>query len=149
MTGEGGDEWLTVGPEYMVDLLRRFDLAGLNRDAWDDPALVRHQPDAASAQYALAFRWASLLASWGRDLLRRAAPGRLFAHRLSQLEARSPAWVSPSPELRVSCAIAWNAGTAESLKTSEPSGPFGFYLSSLPSGFSPPVAVAGLRGGVS
>ena len=26
VTGEGGDEWLTVGPEYMVDLLRSGDL---------------------------------------------------------------------------------------------------------------------------
>ena len=59
MTGEGGDEWLTVGPEYMVDLLRRFDLAGLNRMLGTILRSYRHQPDLASVQYALAFRRAA------------------------------------------------------------------------------------------
>ena len=57
-----------------------------------------------------------LLASWGRDLLRHAAPRHLFAHRLSQLEARSPAWVSPAPDLQRELRDRMERWTAESLE---------------------------------
>ncbi len=139
MTGEGGDEWLTVGPEYMVDLLRRFDLAGLHRML--GTILRSYDTSRTLLLYNMLWRFGGrpLLASWGRDLLRHAAPKRLFAHRLSQLEARSPAWVTPAPDLRRELRDRMERWTAESLETPEPSGPFGFYLSTLPGGFLHPL----------
>ena len=139
MTGEGGDEWLTVGPEYMVDLLRRFDLAGLNRML--GTILRSYDTNRTLLLYNMLWRFCGrpLLASWGRDLLRHAAPKQLHAHRLSQLEARSPAWVSPSPDLQRELRVRMERWTDESLKVPEPSGPFGFYLSTLPAGFLHPL----------
>ncbi len=139
MTGEGGDEWLTVGPEYMVDLVRGFDFVGLRRML--GTILRSYDTNRTLLLYNMLWRFCGrpLLASWGRDLLRHTAPKRLFAHRLSQLEARSPAWVSPSPDLQRELRVRMERWTAESLEVPEPSGPYGFYLSTLPGGFLHPL----------
>ena len=139
MTGEGGDEWLTVGPEYMVDLVRGFDFAGLRRML--GTILRSYDTNRTLLLYNMLWRFCArpLLASWGRDLLRHAAPKQLHAHRLSQLEARSPAWVSPSPDLQRELRVRMERWTAESLEVPEPSGPFGFYLATLPAGFLHPL----------
>lgn len=139
MTGEGGDEWLTVGPEYMVDLIRGFDIAGLNRML--GTVLRSYDTNRTLLFYNMLWRFGGrlLLASWGRDALKRFAPHRLFQHRLAALEARSPVWVSPSAELQRELRTRMERWTDESLQTAEPSGPFGFYLSMLPGGFLHPL----------
>ena len=139
MTGEGGDEWLTVGPEYMVDLVRGIRCRRARRML--GTILRSYDTNRTLLLYNMLWRFGArpLLASWGRDLLRHAAPKQLHAHRLSQLEARSPAWVSPSPDLQRELRVRMERWTDESLKVPEPSGPFGFYLSTLPAGFLHPL----------
>ncbi len=139
MTGEGGDEWLTVGPEYMVDLLRGFDIAGLRLML--GTVLRSYDTSRSLLLYNMLWRFAArpLLASYGRDALRRVAPGRLAKHRLGQLEERSPDWVTPDPELQRELRARMEKWTAESLEEPEPRGPYAFYLSTLPGGFLHPL----------
>ena len=139
VTGEGGDEWLTVGPEYMVDLLRGGDFRGLHRML--GTILRSYDTSRSLLLYNMLWRFGGrpLLASWGRDALRRVAPRRLFERRVRQLESRSPAWVAPEPELQREVRDRIERWTAESLQEPEPSGAFGFYLSKLPGGFLHPL----------
>lgn len=139
MTGEGGDEWLTVGPEYMIDLLRSLDVAGLRLML--GTVLRSYDTSRSLLLYNMLWRFAArpLLASYGRETLRRVAPGRLARHRLGQLEARSPDWVSPDPELQRELRTRMERWTAESLEEPEPRGPYAFYLSTLPGGFLHPL----------
>jgi hypothetical protein len=80
-----------------------------------------------------------LLASWGRSALRRMAPARLVRHRLAQLEARSPEWVVPDPDLQRQLRQRMEAWTDASFNEPEPSGPYGFYLATFPHGFVHPL----------
>jgi asparagine synthetase B (glutamine-hydrolysing) len=139
VTGEGGDEWLTVGPEYMVDLLRGGDLRGLHRML--GTILRSYDTSRSLLLYNMLWRFGGrpLTASWGRSAMRRVAPRRLFDRRVRQLESRSPAWVSPEPELRREIRERIERWTAESLREPEPHGRFGFYLSKLPGGFLHPL----------
>lgn len=139
VTGEGGDEWLTVGPEYMVDLLRGADLAGLRRML--GTILRSYDTSRGLLLYNMLWRFGGrpLLASTGRDIVKRVAPRQMFGRRVRQLEDRSPAWVSPEPALRREVRERIERWTAESLEQPEPRGPFAFYLSTLPGGFVHPL----------
>ena len=139
MTGEGGDEWLTVGPEYMVDLIRGGDLGGLRRML--GTILRSYDTSRSLLLYNMLWRFGGrpLAASWGRDTLRRVAPRRLFDRRVRQLEDRSPAWVSLEPALRSEVRERIERWTTESLDQPEPRGPFAYYLSTLPGGFVHPL----------
>ena len=139
VTGEGGDEWLTVGPEYMVDLLRSGDVAGLRRML--GTILRSYDTSRSLLLYNMLWRFCGrpLAASWGRDVLRRVAPRQLFDRRVRQLEQRSPPWVSPDPSLRREVRDRIEQWTSESLEQPEPRGPFAFYLSTLPGGFVHPL----------
>ena len=137
--GDGGDEWLTVAPEYMVDLIRKGDVAGIASTV----STVLKSYDLGRAQLAYNMLWTHgfrlLLASWGRSVLRRMAPARLARHRLAQLEARSPEWVVPDPDLQRQLRERMEAWTDTSLNEPEPSGPYGFYLATFPHGFVHPL----------
>ena len=139
VTGEGGDEWLTVGPEYMVDLLRSGDLAGLRRML--GTILRSYDTSRSLLLYNMLWRFGGrpLAASWGREVLRRLAPRQLFDRRVRQLEHRSPSWVSPEPSLQREVRERIERWTSESLEQPEPRGPFAFYLSTLPGGFVHPL----------
>ena len=69
--GDGGDEWLTVAPEYMVDLIRKGDAAGIASMV----STVLKSYDLSRAQLVYNMLWTHgfrlLLASWGRSALRR------------------------------------------------------------------------------
>ena len=82
MTGEGGDEWLTVGPEYMVDLLRRVDLAGLRRML--GTVLRSYDTSRSLLLYNMLWRFAGgcCLPLWGRDAASCGAKA-LVKHRLA------------------------------------------------------------------
>jgi hypothetical protein len=123
----------------MVDLLRAGDLAGL----YHMLATVLRSYDTSRGLllYNMLWRFCArpLLASKGRDVLRRVAPARLFARRVGQLERRSPAWVSPEPGLRREIRERIERWTAESLERPEPRGPFGFYKWNVPDGVLHPL----------
>jgi asparagine synthetase B (glutamine-hydrolysing) len=137
--GDGGDEWLTVAPEYMVDLIRKGDVPGITSMV----STVLKSYDLSRVRLVYDMLWTHgvrlLLASWGRSALRRVAPSTLARHRLAQLEARSPAWVVPDPDLQRQLRERMEAWTASSLDEPEPSGPYGFYLATFPHGFVHPL----------
>jgi asparagine synthetase B (glutamine-hydrolysing) len=137
--GEGGDEWLTVAPEYMVDLIRGANVAGIASMI----STVLKSYDLSRAQLVYNMLWTHgfrlLMASWGRSALRRVAPARLARHRLAQLESRSPDWVVPDPDLQRQLRERMEAWTDASLTEPEPSGPYGFYLATFPHGFVHPL----------
>jgi asparagine synthase (glutamine-hydrolysing) len=96
LTGEGGDEWLTVSPLYAADLIRSgnwLELARLARTilrCWKLPVL----PALRSVL------WTCGLRTVARDWVWRRAPG-LALRRRRQLRARAmPDWVAPDPALR-------------------------------------------------
>lgn len=139
ITGEGGDEWLTVGPEYMADLWARLDVNYLTSML----RTVLRSYEFSKSRLVYNMLWSHglrlLLASRGRSVLRRLAPGRLSRRRLAQLTERSPRWVSPEPELQAELRRRMEAWTEASLKEPEPRGPYGFYLTGLPKGFLHPL----------
>ena len=139
ITGEGGDEWLTVGPEYMADLWARLDVNYLTATL----STVLRSYEFSKPRLVYNMLWSHglrlLLASRGRTMLRRLAPGRMTRRRVAQLTERSPQWVSPEPELQVELRRRMEAWTEASLKEPEPRGPYGFYLSGLPKGFLHPL----------
>jgi asparagine synthetase B (glutamine-hydrolysing) len=137
--GEGGDEWLTVAPEYMVDLFRAGDVRSLVSTV----STVLKSFDLSRSQLVYSMLWTHglrlLLASWGRSALRRAARGTLARYRLAQLEARSPDWVVPDPDLQRTLRERMEQWTDTSLDEPEPRGPYGFYLATFPHSFLHPL----------
>ena len=137
--GDGGDEWLTVAPEYMVDLIRAGDVVSLAHTV----STVLKSYDLSRTQLVYNMLWTHgvrlLLASWGRSALRRVARGRLARHRLAQLEARSPEWVVPDPDLQRQLRERMEQWTDRSLEEPEPRGSYGFYLATFPHGFVHPL----------
>jgi asparagine synthase (glutamine-hydrolysing) len=97
LTGEGGDEWLTVPSYYAADLIRRgavLELAGLlgtlRRSYEVNPfALVRH------------VAWRRGLRPLGGMVLHRLWPGVHDAGRRKRWLAGDPAWLAPDPDVRV------------------------------------------------
>ena len=137
--GDGGDEWLTVAPEYMADLIRSGDLVSLGRMV----STVLRSYDLGRPELVYNMLWTHgfrpLLASWGRSALRRVARPALARHRLAQLEGRSPDWVAPDADLGRQLRERMEAWTDASLDEPEPSGPYGFYLATFPHGFLHPL----------
>ena len=96
MTGQGGDEWLTVTPYLAADLIRRGALvelaqffATLRRSySWHSLALARH---------AL---WRCGLRPLGALALHRLMPRAHNASRLQRQLAGDPSWVAPDGKLR-------------------------------------------------
>jgi hypothetical protein len=128
ISGDGGDEWLTVAPEYIADLVRGLKV----REVYDTLTVVLRSFDASRSLLVYNMLWRYglrlVLASWGRRALRKTAPGVLARRRLRNLEARSPVWVSPEPELQRELKARMERWTEESLEESEPTGEYGFYL---------------------
>jgi asparagine synthase (glutamine-hydrolysing) len=139
ITGEGGDEWLTVGPEYIVDLIRGADVANLYRML----ATVLRSYDTSRPLLVHNMLWRYgfrlLFASWARTVLKRVAPKRMVARRLATLERRSPDWVSPDPELQRELRARMEAWSEAAIREPEPSGPYGFYFAGFPGSFLHPL----------
>ena len=97
LTGEGGDDWLTVTSYYAADLIRRgavLELAEflgtLRRSYQINPfALVRHVV------------WRCGLRPLGGMALHRLLPGVHDAGRVKRWLAGDPAWLAPDPDVRV------------------------------------------------
>jgi asparagine synthase (glutamine-hydrolysing) len=124
LTGEGGDEWLTVTPFHAADLIRRGAVLEL-AEFWDtlrrsyqiNPfALVRHVV------------WRCGLWPLGGMMLHRLFPEAHDAGRLKRRLAGDPAWLAPEPDLRVE----HRHRAAQAMARSDP--PDGFYIRELRTG---------------
>jgi asparagine synthase (glutamine-hydrolysing) len=99
LTGEGGDEWLALSPQYAADLVRRLDFAGL----WRMGTLTCQSYTASPAGAArMLFRHGvrTLAMAAARQVLQRTAPSVIRARRRQQHRRSNPGWVAPDPELR-------------------------------------------------
>ena len=128
LTGAGGDEWLTVNPLYMADLLRRGNVAGAARFARtllrsyrrSGPAMTRFLVWQAGLQPLL------LLA--GRRAAQRVAPDAVRAKRRRDLRRLAPSWVAPSGELEREIAARIERRVEQRMREAEPDGEYGFYF---------------------
>jgi asparagine synthetase B (glutamine-hydrolysing) len=118
LTGDGGDEWLTVSSYYAADLIRRgavLELAEflgtLGRSYQISPfALVRNVV------------WQRGLRPLGGMALHRLFPEAHAAGRLKRRLAGDPAWLAPDPDVRVE----HRHRAASVMPTADP--PQGFYF---------------------
>ena len=99
LTGEGGDEWLALSPEYAADLLRHLDFRGL----WKLAQLTSRSYTASRygvARMLLHHGVRTLAMTAARAALRRTAPWVIRRRRRYQHRQRNPGWVAPDPSLR-------------------------------------------------
>ena len=100
LTGNGGDEWLTVTPYYAADLLADFDIAGL----WTFLAHMRRSFRLSTGAVLHRILWTyGIRPLMVPPLARRldaVAPGLLRTHRRRHLARAAPSWVAPEPALR-------------------------------------------------
>jgi asparagine synthase (glutamine-hydrolysing) len=124
LTGEGGDEWLTVTSYHAADLIRRgailelAELLGTLRRSYQiNPfALFRHVV------------WRCGLRPLGGMALHRLFPDAHDAGRLKRRLAGDPAWLAPDPHLR----LEHQHRAAQAMALSDPSD--GFYIRELRTG---------------
>src|SRR5262249_25262145 len=140
VTGGGGDEWLSVGPFYMADLLRAGNLPGAYRFL---RALTRSYdlPRLALARFAL---WVAgirpLLALGARGILRPLAPGLMRALWRRRAGRLVHGWLAPDAALRRQIAEHLDEGVEGRMREPEPSGPYGFYMRGALANFVHPLA---------
>jgi asparagine synthetase B (glutamine-hydrolysing) len=98
LTGNGGDEWLTISPLLAADLLRDLDFAGVY-ELWESVQRSYHEPTFALFRN-LIWRWGiePLLLPPAHKIVKRVAPWAItLRHRLVQT---MPKWLAPDPALR-------------------------------------------------
>lgn len=128
LTGAGGDEWLTVNPLYMADLLRRGDVLGASRFARtllrsyrrSQPAMIRFLVWQAGVQ--------PLIRLAGRRTAQRIKPDAVRAKRRRDLRELAPPWVAPSGELEREVAGRIERRVEQRMHEAEPDGEYGFYF---------------------
>jgi asparagine synthase (glutamine-hydrolysing) len=135
LTGGGGDEWLTVTPVYVADLLRTGRLVELGRFVLNMQRSYRLPPlplfrnllwtNGARLLLGEAYRW----------VLERAGANRLLRQPFGWIEARRsrrrslmPAWLAPDPEL---CREMERQSAVDPRMASRTRGPGGFYFREL------------------
>ncbi len=96
LTGNGGDEWLTVGPYLSADLMRAGDLAGVARliGVLQRSYRITRYEAIRSAVWTFGLR---PLIGMSVD---RVAPGYWRGRRRRKIIASTPAWLAPDPALR-------------------------------------------------
>ena len=121
LSGQGGDEWLTVTPFLSADLIAQGAFRELAN--FFQVLLRSHNLDAfALARNSL---WRCGLRPLGGRLLHRIAPRSRKTSRLKRLLAGDPVWVAPENDLRLE-----QRRRAESA-LSDPDPPQGFYAREL------------------
>jgi asparagine synthetase B (glutamine-hydrolysing) len=133
LTGAGGDEWLTVNPFYMADLLRRGDLLGASRFAGTIMRSYRrsHRSMIRFLIWQVGLKPLILLA--GRRGAQQIAPDLVRAKRRRDLENLSPTWVKPSADLADEVGRRIEQRIEQRAREPEPNGDHGFYFRGLDS----------------
>lgn len=98
LTGNGGDEWLTVSPFVAADLIRSGNVRGLARHM---RAVRRSFNISWPLIWRNAWRFGAqpLLKARAARVLSATAPGVLARYRRGVIERNIPAWVAPDPAL--------------------------------------------------
>lgn len=98
LTGDGGDEWLTISPLLAADLLRDFDLRGVYR-LWASIQRSYHEPTFALFRNLIwKFGIEPLVVPPLYRVVKRAAPWAItLRHRM---RPTIPKWLAPDPALR-------------------------------------------------
>ena len=100
ITGNGGDEWLTVSPFLAADMLRKFELAGVYR-LWQTQRRSYNRSSLALMRTTLwRFGLQPLVVPPAHKLVKAIAPGALRLRR--RLQPAFPKWLLPDAELRKS-----------------------------------------------
>jgi hypothetical protein len=98
LTGNGGDEWLTISPFLAADYLREFNFAGVYQ-LWKSIYRSYHEPTFALFRN-LMWRWGiqPLLLPPAHRIVKRLAPWAIpLRHRVMQTV---PKWLAPDTTLR-------------------------------------------------
>ena len=135
LTGAGGDEWLTVNPFYMADLLRRGDLVGASRFAGSILRSYRRSRRSMIRFLVLQAGLEPLILLAGRRAAQRIAPDLVRAKRRRDLESLTPPWVKPSADLAETVDSRIEQRIDQRAREPEPRGGYGFYFR----GFDLPV----------
>jgi asparagine synthase (glutamine-hydrolysing) len=128
LTGNGGDDWLTVNPAYTADLIRGFNLSGLY---WFLSTMLRsYRLRRLAMLRTLLWKYGVrlLLVSFVEKVGRRAAPGLLRAYRRRRIKESMPAWVAPDPSSRQMIDRRSEYTVERLMQEPEPGGPHGFYF---------------------
>jgi asparagine synthase (glutamine-hydrolysing) len=101
LTGNGGDEWLTVGPYIAADLLGKLDFLGFYRLWQSHRRSYRLSGFALLRNLLWRFGAAPILVPPVHRFVKQVAPWAIrLRHRVSQPEWVPAKWVAPDPELR-------------------------------------------------
>jgi asparagine synthetase B (glutamine-hydrolysing) len=127
LTGNGGDEWLTLTPKLAADLWRSFDVASVYR-LWRALQRSYRRPSLALLRGVLwTFGAGPVLVPLAHRLVKRIAPWALDARR--RIFAPPPKWLAPDPDLRRELEFRWNERRTPER---QPSG--SFYIDELKTG---------------
>jgi asparagine synthetase B (glutamine-hydrolysing) len=96
MTGDGGDELLTVTPAYAADMLRQGDIAGMIRMV---RIFLRFWQGSGAVAVKSVF-WTNSVRAIARDAIWKKAPGLARQRHRQLLSKALPAWVAPDPAVR-------------------------------------------------
>jgi asparagine synthase (glutamine-hydrolysing) len=118
LTGDGGDEWLTVTSYYAADLIRRGAVLELAKFL----GVLCRSSQTNSFVLVRNVVWRRGLRPLGGMALHRLLPGVHDAGRRKRRLAGDPAWLAPDPDVRVE----HRHRAAQAMALSDP--PDGFYL---------------------
>jgi asparagine synthase (glutamine-hydrolysing) len=133
LTGAGGDEWLTVNPMHMADLIRGGNLAQATRFG---RTLMNSygQPRVALLRFIV---WHAglkpLILLAGRRTTQRFVPEVVRMKRRRDLNRLTPPWVSPSGELKRDVSRRIEQRAEQRMHEPEPSRGYGFYFRGMDS----------------
>jgi asparagine synthetase B (glutamine-hydrolysing) len=133
LSGAGGDEWLTVNPMYMADLLRRGNVLAATKFG---RTLLRSYRRSAP-QMVRFLVWNAgvkpLILMSGRRMIRRVKSEAIYAKRRRDLMGLGPPWVAPSGSLQREVRERIDKRAEQRMREPEPSGRYGFYFRGMDS----------------
>jgi len=132
LTGQGGDEWLTVTPFLAADLLRDLNFKGVY-DLWRSSRLSFRRSDLALLRViAWTFGLGPLVIPPVHRFAKQVAPSLVRMRR--RVMAPLPKWLAPDPSLRRELQSRW-----ESRSLPDKSGSDSFYLQTARASLDHPV----------
>ena len=139
VNGGGGDEFLTVGPAYMADLLRSLNVVGAAQYVSNTLRSFSLHKRQLLQNLLWKFGVRSLAVSQGTRALRAVAPDVLRRRWRRRFLAVAPPWLAPDPGLRKALDERVERLVEQQLSRQDPSGRFGFYFRGLPDAFLHPM----------
>ena len=96
LTGRGGDEWLTLSPYLLADLLKRGDVGG----AWRLLQMRRRSNNLRGVGAAARLVWLTAARPLGSAAMDWVAPARWHRRRRRRLLEERPDWIASDPAIR-------------------------------------------------